>query len=275
MNRKINLKIVLGLCMVLSIISCENDDLKEENYLSSRPGKLFIEGYAKNDTIQVTVDDVLITDINGDKINTEFTKKVSIETSFIYQNTSKTVKFFSYFGKKRTELKSFRLNPPEDQPQFGDNIENENIMTFFAAPGIFIDNVYQYNPGVFSDASIDQVGFKFIFPAMNYISKSDYKGKLDAIITSFRGTELGVVENIGADSFSDFIEFPFTAPPFVFIELVKHGTKESYIPGETVKIRKAIKKNTSGLIVLNEEGNEDGSFKEVKATIDLTEYFDY
>lgn len=272
MYKKNIAKITLGLCIGLNFIACSNTDLEEQTL--PLLGKVTVEGFALDISVQVKEDGTLLQEA-GSSENTEFTEDVILNFEFTHTNQPKIIELLSYQDDKQTSLKNYSIDPPEEaQTELGENaFSTFDKITFFLTPDMLLDDVFQHSPGVLTNP--DNVGYKFMFPTINRISKSGYEGTLDAIITSFRGQELGVVENINTETFSNFIELPYGAPPFIYIELVKHGTTESYISGETIKIRKIIKKNTSGLIVLNEVANDDGSFKEVSTSIDLTTYFNY
>jgi hypothetical protein len=59
------------------------------------------------------------------------------------------------------------------------------------------------------------------------------------------------------------------------MRLVKHGTTESYISGQTIEVQMVMQNNKSCLIVLEETADSNGNFSGVNGTIDLTNYFDY
>ncbi|MGA9639357.1 MAG: hypothetical protein WBQ70_12755, partial [Flavobacterium sp.] len=120
-----------------------------------------------------------------------------------------------------------------------------------------------------------KTGYKFIFPTMNRFSKSGYEGTLDAIIKSLNGVVLGKAENITKEAFSTYVEFNYAPPPIINVELVKHGTTESYRTGQSVIVQLSVQNNKTRLIVLDEKANTDGSFKNVEGTINLVDYFTY
>lgn len=86
---------------------------------------------------------------------------------------------------------------------------------------------------------------------------------------------MAVVENIGRETFGNFTEFAYVAPPILKMELVKHGTAESYLSGKPVFVDMSLQKGKSKLIVLEETTDENGLFSKVTGTLDLTVYFDY
>ena len=98
---------------------------------------------------------------------------------------------------------------------------------------------------------------------------------MDAIIKKVNGQLLGVAENISKDSFSTFVEFPYGSPPILNIELVKHGTTESYVSGQKVLVQIVMQNNKSRLIVLDEKANENGTFTGVDGTLNLVDLFDF
>lgn len=148
-----------------------------------------------------------------------------------------------------------------------------DTLSFYAKDGIWIDDVLSFEPGVLSGPG--RTGYRFIFPTMNRYSNSGYDGAIDAIIRKPGGQVLGVAENITKDAFSNFVEFDFAPPPILNVELVKHGTTESYISGTSVIVQMVMQNNKSRMIVLDEKANESGVFSGVEGIINLVDYFDF
>jgi len=110
---------------------------------------------------------------------------------------------------------------------------------------------------------------------MNRYSNSGYNGAIDAIIKKPNGQVLGVAENITKDNFSNFVEFAFAPPPIFTVQLIKHGTNESYVTGQEIIVQMAMQNNKSRLIVLDEKTNENGIFSGVDGSVNLVDYFDF
>ncbi|OUL63253.1 hypothetical protein [Flavobacterium sp. AJR] len=242
--------------------SCANDELTP--YYSNetnQPGKVVIVGYsALADSIQITANGKLI-EIGKDK-KTAFAKKIEKEYEFVYYgNSEKTFEFTNKVTKELLRTYRFNSKTPID------------TLSFFAKENIWIDKITSIKPGVLSKPS--NSGFKFIFPSKNKYSNSGYDGKLDGIIRKINGQVLGVVENIDKDKFSSFIEFPFSSPPTIIMELVKHGTTESYITGKKVTVMMTMSVNKSRLIVLDEKKDASGAFSGVEGTLNLVDFFTF
>ena len=59
------------------------------------------------------------------------------------------------------------------------------------------------------------------------------------------------------------------------MELVKHGTTESYIAGKQVFVVMLMTKDKSRLIVLDEKKADNGQFSGIDATLNLVDFFDF
>lgn len=237
---------------------CSNEDLKPF-YENQKAGKIVIRGYsALKDSLQVMIGGKPL------EIDSEdtFTGKITNDYQFVYYDTTtkkidvvnkqtgKIIRSYEFTGAKATDTLSFYVN--ED---------------------LYLDKVLTFKPGVLSTTG--NTGYKFIFPTQNRYSGSGYNGPIDAIIRKANGEVLGVAENITATGFSDFVEFPYSAPPILQVELVKHGTTDSYISGQKVTMQLAMQSDKSGMIVLEEKADENGAFTGVKGVINLVDFFNY
>ncbi|RWW91947.1 hypothetical protein [Flavobacterium cerinum] len=153
------------------------------------------------------------------------------------------------------------------------NAAPRDTISFFYKKDYFIDNVLSFKKGSLSQTG--RTGYKFIFPNMGAYSGSTYTGALDAIIRNLSGQVLGVAQNITKEDFSTFVEYPFNPPPVIKVELVKHGTNESYIGGKQIIVEMVMQSNKSKMIVLEETQDESNTFTGVTGSIDLTQYFDF
>lgn len=246
--------------LITLVISCTNDELvpfySEE---INQPGKVTISGYSDlADSLQISVNDKII-EINKDK-KTAFVKKIEKDYDFVYYGTQE--KTFSIINKKTKEvLHTYNFNAQKVK----------DTISFFAKENLWIDNISKIKPGVLSKTA--NSGYRFIFPNKNLYSKSSYTGDIDGIIRKINGQVLGTVQNINKEKFSPFIEFPFSSPPTILMELVKHGTTESYIPGQKVVVIMTMSVNKSKLIVLEEKRDVNGNFTGVDGILNLSDYF--
>jgi len=262
-NKQLNMKNTLKKILVFSITAalftaCANEELTPY-YSEQEAGKVVIRGYnASQDSIQINVNDKLL---EIDK-NSAFIKKIIKDYDFVYY--TKTVKNIKIINKVTGEILhtyDFTVQTPID------------TLSFYYKSGFWIDNVLSFKPSILSQSGL--TCYKFIFPTLNRYSNSGYNGTLDGIIRKTNGQQLGIVENIGKTEFSTFLEFPFSAPPILKMELVKHGTTESYIPGQQVFVTMVMSSNKSRLVVLEEKADSGEKFSGVDGTIDLVDYFDF
>ncbi|MFH7010909.1 hypothetical protein ACHRV5_03505 [Flavobacterium sp. FlaQc-52] len=250
--------IVLFFITSLLIAACSNDELTPL-YEEQKAGKVVIRGYnAAQDSIQVSLNGKLLV---VDKRNA-FLKKTENNYEFVfYGQSSKTVVISLKKTKQILHSYTFTTAKPVD------------TVSFYTKENVWIENVLANKPGTLSAAG--NTGYKFIFPSVNQYSKSGYNGTLDAILRKTNGQQIGRIENIKKDRFSTFFEFPFSLPPIVNVELVKHGTDESYVPGRKVSFLMVMQKNKSKLIVLEEKADANGAFSGVEGSINLTDYFSF
>lgn len=261
------MKNILTRVLIFSIIiafleSCTNDELiPYYGTETNLPGKVVITGYsALNDSIQINVNGKLI-EIGKEKDKkTAFTKKIETEYQFVYfGDKAKTFEITDKVTKKVLHSYNFTAEKTID------------TISFFAKENIWIENISAIKPGVLSKTG--NTGYKFIFPTQNLYSKSGYEGNLDGILRKINGQTIGKVENINKDQFSSFIEFPYSSPPTILMELVKHGTTESYVPGKKVIVVLTMSVNKSKLIVLDEKTDANGAFATVDGNLNLVDYF--
>lgn len=253
-------KLFVFLILITLVISCTSDEMVPfYSNETNQPGKVAITGYsALIDSLQISVSDKII-EISKDK-KTAFVKKIEKDYDFVYYGSQE--KTFSIINKTTKEvLHTYHFNAQKVK----------DTISFFAKENLWIDNVSRIKPGVLSKTA--NSGYRFIFPNQNLYSKSDYTGDLDGIIRKINGQVLGTVENINKEKFSPFIEFPFSSPPTILMELVKHGTTESYIPGQKITVIMTMSVNKSKLIVLEEKRDASGNFSGVDGTLNLTDYF--
>lgn len=252
-------KIVIAfLITTIFLSSCTNDHLTPLNQ-EQKAGKVVIKGYnAMPDSIQVSLDGKLLIIDKHDA----FLKKIEKTYEFVfYDNSTKTIEIINKKTKQVLHSYNFTTAKPVD------------TLSFYAKENIWIENVLSQKPGTLSTTK--NTGYRFIFPNINLYAKTNYTGTLDAIITKANGQEIGVIQNITKNSFSAFLEFPFGSPPILNIELVKHGTTESYVPGKKVTFQTIMQTNKSKLIVLEEKADANGVFSGVDGTINLTDYFSF
>lgn len=245
--------IVLLLCQ-----ACINEDMVPY-YEEQQPGKVVIQGYnAQKDSIQIAVDGKILVEgkTNG------YIKKVTKNYEFVfYSNKTKLVEITNKVSKQLLQSYQLTTAKPID------------TISFYTKEDLWINNVLATKPGKITQTG--NAGFKFIFPTFNKYSASGYTGKLDGIMRKVNGEVLGVVKNIGKDTYSDFIEFPSSLPPIIRMELVKHNTTESYINGRQVITVMLMLPNKSGLIVLDERKDANGKFQNVDASLNLVDFFDF
>lgn len=246
--------------LITLVISCTADEMVPfYSNETNQPGRVTITGYsALSDSLQISVNDKII-EINKDK-KTAFVKKIEKEYDFVYYGSQeKTISIINKTTKEVLHTYQFNAQKVKD------------TISFFAKENLWINNVSRIKPGVLSKTA--NSGYKFIFPNQSLYSKSGYTGNLDGIIRKINGQVLGTVENINKEKFSPFIEFPFSSPPTILMELVKHGTTESYIPGQKITVIMTMSVNKSKLIVLEEKRDANGNFSGVDGTLNLTDYF--
>lgn len=255
---KIIKNILLFSLLASLFIGCANEDMAPL-YGQQEAGKVVIRSYsALEDSLQVIADGKIL-EIGT---RTTFTGKIVTDYEFIfYDNKTEHLDIVNKTSGETLKSYSFTPNTPID------------TLSFYTMEGIWIDNVLDNKPGVLSAAG--HVGYRFIFPTMNRYSNSGYNGPVDAIVKKINGQLLGVVENISKDHFSNFIEFAYTPPPILNVELVKHGTTESYVTGQQVIVQMVIQNNKSKLIILDEKVDESGVFAGVNGTLNLADYFDF
>lgn len=254
------LKLFVFSIFITLALSCTNDELVP--FYSdeiNQPGKVTITGYsALNDSLQISVNNKII-EINKEK-KTAFVKKIEKDYDFVYYGSQeKTISIINKTTKEVLHTYQFNAKKVKD------------TISFFAKENLWIDNISRIKLGVLSKPA--NSGYRFIFPNQNLYSKSSYTGDLDGIIRKINGQVLGTVENINKEKFSSFIEFPFSSPPTILMELVKHGTTESYIPGQKVIVIMTMSVNKSKLIVLEEKRDANGVFSGVDGILNLTDYF--
>lgn len=255
MNRII-LKILFFQAIVVFFSSCE--EVAIPYYDEQEPGKIVIRGLSVTDSIQITANDELL------EIDDEDTFKGVIQKDYefvYYNNANEVLKIIDKQTQTTIGTYTFTTAKPTD------------TLAFFYKPGIFIDNVYASKPGVLSKQG--NTGYKFIFPNLNSYSQSGYDGPIDGIIRNTAGQVLGVAQNITKDNFSTFVEFSFAAPPILKMELVKHGTTESYITGKQVIVTLIMQNNKSQMIVLEEKHDANNVFSGVEGTINLGDFFEF
>lgn len=244
--------------MASLLSGCANEDLVPL-YGEQQAGKVVIRSYnALEDSLQVRAGGKIL------EIDTRnaFTGKIVTDYEFVfYENKIEKIDILNKTTGETLKSYNFTAGMPTD------------TLSFYTADGIWIDDVLDNKPGVLT--ATGRVGYRFIFPTLNRYSNSGYNGTVDALIKKINGQLLGVVENIPQEKFSAFIEFAYAPPPILNIELVKHGTTESYVAGQQVVVQIVMQNNKSRLIVLNEKVNESGAFGGVSGTINLADHFDF
>lgn len=250
-------KILVFLIPVLFFTACVNEDLVPV-FQEQKAGKIVIRGYnALQDSIQISIDGKLLVIDKKDA----FVKKIVNDHQFVFYNETKTVEIINQVSKEVLQSYSFSTAKQVD------------TLSFYIRQNIYLSKVLSYKPGALS--ATGRTGFRFIFPTFNKYSNSGYTGSVDAIIKKINGQVIGTAENINKDGFNSFFEFSYAAPPIINIELVKHGTNESYVAGMQVKFQIAIQNNKSKLIVLDEKANEAGIFTGVDGNTNLVDYFTF
>jgi|GEM_PF-348973 len=243
----------------LTVASCSNDALTPVFGGEQEIGKVVISSYsALEDSLQIVADGKVL------EIGTQdaFKQKIKTEYNFVFYD-HKTEKIDIINKKTRETLKSYSFTTDKAI----------DTISFYVNDGIWIDGMLKNKPGVLS--ATGRTGYRFIFPTMNRYSNSGYDGPVDAIIKKINGQLLGVAENITKEDFSNYIEFAFAPPPIINVELVKHGTTESYIAGQQVILQMVMQNNKSKLILLNEKANESGTFTGVEGNINVADYFEF
>ncbi|MHA3790010.1 hypothetical protein ACX0HA_17520 [Flavobacterium hauense] len=250
--------LLLAVLTAAFFMGCSNEDMKPL-YEEQIAGKVIIRGYsALKDSLQLIADGKPL-EVNG---NDSFVGKIKKDYAFVYYNNR--LENINIVNKATGEtIRSYN---------FTANKSNDTL-SFFIKEGIYIDDVLSFSPGILSATS--NTGYKFIFPTLNRYSASGYNGPIDGIIKKTNGQVIGIAENITKDNFSSFVEFVFTPPPIFTIELVKHGTTESYISGQKIIVQMAMQNNKSRMIVLDEKTNESGAFSGVDGSANLVDYFDF
>jgi len=238
--------------------SCTNDELTPQ-YGEQEAGKIVIRAYnALQDSIQINANGKALKIADKDA----FVKKIVKDYEFVYYNDEvENIDILDKVTGETLHSYSFTKSASTD------------TLSFYNNNGYWIDDVLSSRPGKLSGTGY--TGYRFIFPTLNRYSKTGYTGSLDGIIKKTNGQLLGTIENITQGEFSAFIEFPFGSPPIIKMELVKHGTTESYIPGQQVFVQMVMQNNKSKLIVLEEKATENGTFSGVEGVINLTDYFDF
>ena len=239
-------------------ISCSNEDLTPF-YGGQVAGKVVIKGYnGLTDSIQVVA--------NGEPL------KIGDNNTFrgrIVKNYE-----FVYYGNLTENIKVINKNTGETLHSYDfTNSRLTDTLSFYVKDGIYLDNVLSFRPGTLSGAG--RTGYRFIFPTMNRYSNSGYNGPVDAIIRKTNGQVLATAENITKDGFSNYVEFAYAPPPIINVELVKHGTTESYIAGQQIIVQLVMQNNKSRLIVLDEKANEGETFTGVEGVVNLVDNFDF
>jgi hypothetical protein len=179
----------------------------------------------------------------------------------IYENEPKNVVITNKRSKET--LHSYQITGEKDI----------DTISFYTKKDLWVDNVLSTKPGVLTKTG--NAGFKFIFPTLNRYSASGYNGKLDGIMRKLDGETVGIVKNIGKEEYSSFVEFPASLPPIIKMELVKHGTTESYIAGKQIFVVMLMTKDKSRLIVLDEKKADNGQFSGIDASLNLVDFFDF
>lgn len=251
-------RIFVFLIPVLFFTACANEDLIPV-YQEQKAGKVVIRGYnAMLDSVQIAIDGKFLVMDKKDA----FVKKIVKDYEFVfYDNNVKTIDVINKVSKKVLKSYIFTTSKPID------------TLSFYTRQNIWIPNVLSYKPGLLN--ATGRTGYRFIFPTFNLYSNSGYTGSVDAVIKKMNGEIIGIAKNINKDGFNSFLEFSYVAPPIINVELVKHGTNESYVSGMQVKFQIALQNNKSKLVVLDEKANEAGIFSGVEGNINLVDYFTF
>jgi hypothetical protein len=243
--------------------ACASDELTPYyDQRTQEPGKVVIQGYnAMIDSVQIAVNGKIV-EIGKGKNNTAFVKKIEKNYEFVFfENEVKTF----VITNKRTKVILGTYQFTTQEPN--------SSLYFYVKEDLWLDSAEFLKPGTLSQSGY--AGFKFIFPSVNKYSAAGYTGSLDGIITKNNGQLLGVAENINKSTPGSFIEFPYSTPTGIKMELVKHGTTESYIPGKKVIVSLTMTNNKSKYIVLEEKQDLNGAFSGVEGVINLADYFSF
>jgi hypothetical protein len=251
--------IVLFAILTMLFFACTNENLTPI-YGEQQPGKVVIKSYnaIEKDSIQLVANGAV------KKIGKKdaFVKKIVDNYEFgFYEKQVENIQIVTKATGKVLKTYSYTVNKPVD------------TLSFYYNDGIWLDNVVSNKPGKLS--STNHTGYRFVFPTMNRYSNSGYNGAIDAIIRNYGGQVVGVAENITKDRYSNFVEFLYSTPSVLNVELVKHGTKESYITGKPIIIQIGMQRNKSKIIVLDEKADANGAFNKVEGFINLADHFDF
>jgi hypothetical protein len=252
-------KMILFAVLTILFIACTNENLTPL-YGEQHPGKVVIKSYGaiEKDSLQFVVNGAV------KKIGKKdtFIKKIVENYEFVfYDNQIENIEVVSKASGKTLKTYSYTEDKPVD------------TLSFYYNDGIWLDNVVSNKPGKLT--TTNHTGYRFVFPTMNRYSNSGYNGAIDAIIRNYGGQVVGVAENITKDRYSNFVEFLYSTPSVLNVELVKHGTKESYITGKPIIIQIGMQRNKSKIIVLDEKADANGVFSKVEGTINLVDHFDF
>ena len=256
--KKIFLRILLLSLPAALSVGCSNEDMTPIHG-EQEAGKVVVRSYNDTkDSLQVTVSGKPLSIDDKDT----FKGKIVTDYEFVfYDNQAKNIDIINKATGVVLHSYSYTAAKPVD------------TLSFYYKDGIWIDDVLSFKPGVLGAPG--RTGYRFIFPTLNRYSNSGYDGLLDAIVKKVNGELLGIAENITKDEFSSFVEFDFGAPPVLQIEIVKHGTTESYIAGRKVIVQGVMQNNKSRMIVLDEKANESGTFTGVDGSVNLADLFDF
>ena len=240
-------------------MACTNENLTPLHG-EQQPGKVVIKSYdaMEKDSVQFIINGVIKKTGKKDA----FIKKIVDNYEFVfYDNKTENIEVVNKASGKILKTYSYTVDKPID------------TLSFYYNEGIWLDNVVKNKPGKLSNTN--NTGYRFVFPTMNRYSNSGYDGPIDVIIRNYGGQVVGLAENITKDRFSNYVEFAYSTPSVLNIELVKHGTNESYIAGKKIIIQIGMQKNKSKIIVLDEKADTSGAFNKVEGTINLVDLFDF
>jgi hypothetical protein len=256
--RKIFSIIAVVALPALFFVSCSDEDLTPL-YGEQVGGSIVIRSFsALQDSVQVLANGTPLKIGDDDT----FSGRINIDYAFVfYDNAVKNIDVVNKATGESLRSYVFTAEVPKD------------TISFYTKDGIWLDDVLSNGPGTLSGPG--KTGYKFIFPTMNRFSNSGYDGAIDAIIRKTNGEVLGVAENITKDDFSGFVEFAYSSPPILNVELVKHGTTQSFIEGQQIIVQMVMQNNKSRLVVLNEKANESGAFSGVDGIINLVDLFPF
>lgn len=263
--------ISIGILLSFALVGCNNAlEVQETNF--GLVGEISIQGYVLSnnaDSVRIKINNKIL-EINEDSV---FTKSIQNEYEFVnyYDKViPRNIQVISHLSEEVLEEKEFIYNNAAVSEIL------DTVSFFYKAPSIFISDVYKDRPGKLT--ANNYMGYRFRFPNMNYYSKSGYDGTLDAVITTFLGVPLATAENINPETFSAYVEFDtsLAIPPLLNLEIVKHGTAESYLSdGSPIKIVLPVESGKSKLVLLEETVDASGNFTGVSASTDLRNYFNY